>query len=686
MLTLYFWYRKPGQSLRRVVDEINISPDKDVFHLRELIAQVIHADADELVLYKIPENSPLPLGHLKTTKISLSDLGDDLSIALPLATVFESEPAAGHLHLVVINLDTPLVISCWIRGRDSDIPIKLEMPWRQTVIELLGAIQEKSKHLGGVLIERLEIYRFSYSQQEDFRRIVQGTGLGSLLQKCQTLEVVFNDVPLNENVCVVVEVVGLKEKRVPDWDVAERALKKPKVAPSSLGAAEYYAIQANMDERFLDNRTVKVTRTQNESQPSPSDTNLAPFEVLYTGFGVFLDTCRTERQSQVVGGSAVLRHHVEMFAYEMARVYESESSRQSDGLRLLNHIFIDSPRAVLRPSNINTAMTDGHYVYRDHNIPCLFVEFKNEGAGSRVIPATQLASYYRQSLMNVDRKLIYCSRLPALGITVVGPVVTFYAMLWVGSVVLFPLTSGISCVPSAAGGDDRRALHGAFIAATKLLAQIGEDAEKLSNISSPPPPLSCHIFPDITELPSFPDSSTSIGFQITDVMRSGSDGRILYRAQSTSSDLDLVIKVARSYSIDLHNFCASRGHAPTIRGFKKFPGNVVVIAMDHLEGDHLGSEGSEEFRNKMAEQLKQLVKDFHLSNYVHGDLRLPNMYCVGDKINLLDFDWGGLVGEAFYPYQILTSELREGRDMNNLMITKEDDDRILDMSLKSIGS
>jgi len=40
----------------------------------------------------------------------------------------------------------------------------------------------------------------------------------------------------------------------------------------------------------------------------------------------------------------------------------------------------------------------------------------------------------------------------------------------------------------------------------------------------------------------------------------------------------------------------------------------------------------------MAEQLKQLVKDFHRANYIHGDLHLPNFFCVGDKIKLLDFD------------------------------------------------
>ncbi|KAG6374948.1 hypothetical protein JVT61DRAFT_3703 [Boletus reticuloceps] len=167
-------------------------------------------------------------------------------------------------------------------------------------------------------------------------------------------------------------------------------------------------------------------------------------------------------------------------------------------------------------------------------------------------------------------------------------------------------------------------------------------------------------------------------------MHTGPD-QILYRAKSISPDLDKVIKVTRSYSIHLHDFCASHGHAPTIHGFQRSPGNVMVIVMDYLRGDHLGKEGTEESRNKMASQLRQLVKGFHLAGYVHGDLQLPNIYCVKDKIMLQDFDWGGKVGEASYPSQILTSILKEGHDMRNLKITKDDNERVLKTMLVSIG-
>lgn len=186
------------------------------------------------------------------------------------------------------------------------------------------------------------------------------------------------------------------------------------------------------------------------------------------------------------------------------------------------------------------------------------------------------------------------------------------------------------------------------------------------------------------ELPSFSDPGVTIKFQISDVMHSAL-GRIVYRAESRPPGLDLAIKVTRSYSTALHDFCARRGHAPTIRGFKTLPGNIVVIAMDYLEGDHLGHEGSQELRNEMARQLKELVNNFHLAGYVHGDLRLPNIYHVKDKIMLLDFDWADQVGKAFYPYQTLNPVLTEGRDMDNLMITVDDDERVLKMTLESIG-
>lgn len=84
------------------------------------------------------------------------------------------------------------------------------------------------------------------------------------------------------------------------------------------------------------------------------------------------------------------------------------------------------------------------------------------------------------------------------------------------------------------------------------------------------------------------------------------------------------------------------------------------------------------------QQLRQLVSDFHEEGLVHGDLRHPNIIIEGDRVLLLDFDWGGREGEVSYPTARLCKELTEGRSHNGLKITKEDDKRILDATLKGL--
>ncbi|KAH9175131.1 hypothetical protein EDB89DRAFT_1848079, partial [Lactarius sanguifluus] len=58
--------------------------------------------------------------------------------------------------------------------------------------------------------------------------------------------------------------------------------------------------------------------------------------------------------------------------------------------------------------------------------------------------------------------------------------------------------------------------------------------------------------------------------------------------------------------------------------------------------------------------LKALVKAFDDEDLVHGDLHEPNMICNGGDILLLDFDWGGQVGEASYPCAWLNPDLTDG--------------------------
>jgi hypothetical protein len=47
-------------------------------------------------------------------------------------------------------------------------------------------------------------------------------------------------------------------------------------------------------------------------------------------------------------------------------------------------------------------------------------------------------------------------------------------------------------------------------------------------------------------------------------------------------------------------------------------------------------------------QVKAMVDKFHQSDCVFGDLRPPNDIFVVNKTFLIDFDWAGKYGEAFY--------------------------------------
>ncbi|KAF8139853.1 hypothetical protein EV363DRAFT_1153665, partial [Boletus edulis] len=71
--------------------------------------------------------------------------------------------------------------------------------------------------------------------------------------------------------------------------------------------------------------------------------------------------------------------------------------------------------------------------------------------------------------------------------------------------------------------------------------------------------------------------------------------------------------------------------------------------------------------------LQEIIEKMHREDYVHGDLRPPNILC--DKIMLLDFDWGEswrcvLSTPATRPHPQLTT----GRSLN--------DDRVLGGTLE----
>jgi len=228
-------------------------------------------------------------------------------------------------------------------------------------------------------------------------------------------------------------------------------------------------------------------------------------------------------------------------------------------------------------------------------------------------------------------------------------------------------------------------LYAALSAALVLLDRIDEDA---SRIVSPPPTNDGldYELPYISALPR-PGNEGEIQFRILSLYPVKRHNRLLFIAETLDSDKkQILVKFTRRYAIDLHEFCARREQAPNVLGFKQIPGGWSVVAMDYMSSALHPSHSPKlpHLCDQWAADLKHLVQAFHEMDLVHEDLREPNILCVGEKVMLIDFDWGGRVGEACYPAVTLTDELTDGRPNTNPKITKDDDLRVLGNTLRNL--
>jgi len=116
---------------------------------------------------------------------------------------------------------------------------------------------------------------------------------------------------------------------------------------------------------------------------------------------------------------------------------------------------------------------------------------------------------------------------------------------------------------------------------------------------------------------------------------------------------NIVIKFTPDYCKGAHEKLAEVGRAPLLR-FCERVGSVgmYVVVMDYEEGvsPHALLVGEH------AEQLRVAMEILNAEDYVHGDIRTPNILITGAGLKLIDFDWCGKAGVARYPADInLTS-------------------------------
>ena len=113
----------------------------------------------------------------------------------------------------------------------------------------------------------------------------------------------------------------------------------------------------------------------------------------------------------------------------------------------------------------------------------------------------------------------------------------------------------------------------------------------------------------------------------------------------------VVVKFAHSYCKAAHSLLAGMSLAPHVRYCEKVESvGMYVVIMDLVIGNYVEAPYQDQ---RFADKLRTAIQTLHDANFVHGDLREPNVLITEDgDMKIIDFDWCGKEGEVHYPSDI----------------------------------
>ena len=126
----------------------------------------------------------------------------------------------------------------------------------------------------------------------------------------------------------------------------------------------------------------------------------------------------------------------------------------------------------------------------------------------------------------------------------------------------------------------------------------------------------------------------------------------------------VAVKFTRMYSTEVHEFLAQKNMAPKLFNVCEMECGWKVIEMEYIQGKTLHEcqqSLSTTQKQNIRHRLISIVEDMATSNFVHGDLRRPNIMIRNEDISslsptpiIIDFDWAGTQGQAKYPSSLNT--------------------------------
>jgi hypothetical protein len=177
--------------------------------------------------------------------------------------------------------------------------------------------------------------------------------------------------------------------------------------------------------------------------------------------------------------------------------------------------------------------------------------------------------------------------------------------------------------------------------------------------------------------------------------------RFLARIHNANESRRVVVKFVYNYSGTygeaVHKYLHDLGLAPFLHSAETLHRGLVMVVMEHLAFEE-GTGGwveLDDFEGKLGTneaavrtKLERIIDRLQSNRMVHADLRPKNiMIKVGPNrdivmaedepiLSVIDFDWGGLVGEVCYP-PLLNKKIPWPTGAKAYQKVGKDDDRTL---------
>ena len=148
-------------------------------------------------------------------------------------------------------------------------------------------------------------------------------------------------------------------------------------------------------------------------------------------------------------------------------------------------------------------------------------------------------------------------------------------------------------------------------------------------------------------------------------------GALLFLAEHTEPKANaklIVVKFTRIYSEVVHKLLASNGFALELFAVEDLAGGWKMVVMERLSGWVMLGEMPRKERLQYKGKLEAALRVIHDREFVHGDVRWPNILVSGDNINFIDFDNCGKEGVKRYTREWDHTKHREDAKEGDLML------------------